>query len=106
MKIVVIDDYENAIRTRKCYPRLKDLDVVVFKDTDQGPTRVAEGLKDAEVVLLTRQRSRFPRQVIDRLSKLRFMSQTGGNTSHFDVAACTGQGIIISARGGGRPHTT
>ena len=106
MKIVVIDDYQNAFRTLKCYPRLKDHEVVVFNDTEKDPARLAERLKDAEVVLLTQQRSRFPRQVIESLPKLRLISQTGGNTSHIDVAACTEHGIIISARGGGRPHTT
>jgi D-3-phosphoglycerate dehydrogenase / 2-oxoglutarate reductase len=106
MKIAVIDDYQNAFRTLKCYPKLKDHEVVVYNDTEKDPARLAERLKDAEVVLLTQQRSRFPRQVIERLPKLRFISQTGGNTSHIDVAACTEHGIIISARGGGRPHTT
>ena len=106
MKIVVIDDYQDAFRTLKCYPKLKDHEVVVYNDTEKDAARLAERLKDAEVVLLTQQRSRFPRAVIERLPKLRFVSQTGGNTSHIDVAACTEHGIIISARGGGRPHTT
>jgi D-3-phosphoglycerate dehydrogenase / 2-oxoglutarate reductase len=106
VKIVVIDDYQDAFRTLKCYPKLKDHEVVVYNDTEKDAARLAERLKDAEVILLTQQRSRFPRAVIERLPKLRFISQTGGNTSHIDVAACTEHDIIISARGGGRPHTT
>jgi D-3-phosphoglycerate dehydrogenase len=106
MKIVVIDDYQDAFRTLQCYPKLRDHEVVIFNDTEKDPARLAERLKDAEIVLLTQQRSRFPRAVSERLPKLKFISQTGGNTSHIDVAACTEHGIIISARGGGRPHTT
>src|SRR5918992_3929114 len=104
MKIAIIDDYQDAFRTLKCYAKLKDHEVTVYNDTEKDAARLAERLKDAEVVLLTQQRSRFPRQVIERLPMLRFISQTGGNTSHVDVAACTEHGIIISARGGGRPH--
>jgi D-3-phosphoglycerate dehydrogenase len=106
MKITVIDDYQNAFRTLKCYAKLKEHGVSVYNDTEKDAARLAERLKDAETVLLTQQRSRFPRAVSERLPKLRFISQTGGNTSHIDVAACTEHGIIISARGGGRPHTT
>jgi D-3-phosphoglycerate dehydrogenase / 2-oxoglutarate reductase len=106
MKIVVIDDYQDAFRTLKCYPKLQGHEVSIYNDTEKDPARLAERLKDAEVVLLTQQRSRFPRALAERLPKLKFISQTGGNTSHIDVAACTEHGIIISARGGGRPHTT
>ncbi|HWP60351.1 MAG TPA: D-2-hydroxyacid dehydrogenase family protein [Candidatus Acidoferrales bacterium] len=106
MKIAVIDDYQNAFRTLKCYPRLAGHEVVVYTDTEKDPVRLAERLKDAEAVLLTQQRSRFPRELIERLPKLRFIAQTGAHTSHIDLAACTERGILVSGRGDGRPHTT
>ena len=106
MKIAVIDDYQNAFCTLKCYAKLKDHEVVVYTDTEKEPARLAERLKDAEAVVLTQQRSRFPRAAIERLPKLKLISQTGRATAHIDVAACTERGIVVSAGGAGNPHAT
>ena len=106
MKIAVIDDYQNAFRTLKCYAKLKDHEVMVYTDTEKEPARLAERLKDAEAVVLTQQRSRFPRAAIERLPKLKLISQTGRATAHIDVAACTERGIVVSAGGAGNPHAT
>ena len=106
MKIAVIDDYQNAFPTLKCYSKLKDHEVVVYTDTEKEPARLAERLKDAEAVVLTQQRSRFPRAAIERLPKLKLISQTGRATAHIDVAACTERGIVVSAGGAGNPHAT
>jgi D-3-phosphoglycerate dehydrogenase len=106
MKIAVIDDYQNAFRTLKCYAKLKDHEVEVYSNTEKDPARLAERLKDAEAVVLTQQRSRFPRGVIEQLPKLKLISQTGRATTHIDVAACTERGILVSAGGAGNPHAT
>ena len=106
MKIAVIDDYQNAFPTLKCYSKLKDHEVVIYTDTEKEPARLAERLKDAEAVVLTQQRSRFPRAAIERLPKLKLISQTGRATAHIDVAACTERGIVVSAGGAGNPHAT
>ena len=106
MKIAVIDDYQNAFPTLKCYAKLKDHEVMVYTDTEKEPARLAERLKDAEAVVLTQQRSRFPRAAIERLPKLKLISQTGRATAHIDVAACTERGIVVSAGGAGNPHAT
>jgi D-3-phosphoglycerate dehydrogenase len=106
MKIAVIDDYQNAFKALKCYAKLSGHDVIAFTDTETDPARLAERLKDAEVVVLTQQRSSFPRAVIERLPKLKLISQTGAGTAHIDVAACTERGILVSAGGGGRSNAT
>lgn len=106
MKIAVIDDYQDAFRTLKCYAKLKGHDVMVYNDTEKDPVRLADRLQAAEAVLLTQQRSRFPSAVIERLPKLKVISQTGRATAHIDVEACTRHGILVSAGGAGRPHTT
>ena len=106
MKIAVIDDYQDAFRTLKCYAKLKGHDVMVYNDTEKDPVRLAGRLQAAEAVLLTQQRSRFPSAVIERLPKLKVISQTGRATAHIDVEACTRHGILVSAGGAGRPHTT
>ena len=79
---------------------------MIYTDTEKEPARLAERLKDAEAVVLTQQRSRFPRAAIERLPKLKLISQTGRATAHIDVAACTERGIVVSAGGAGNPHAT
>jgi D-3-phosphoglycerate dehydrogenase / 2-oxoglutarate reductase len=106
MKIAVIDDYQNAFRTLRCYPKLKGHDVVVYNDTEKDPACLAERLKDADVVVLTQQRSAFPRAVIERLPKLKLIGQTGRAATHVDLQACTEKGIVVSAGGSGNPNAT
>ena len=106
MKIAVIDDYQDAFRKLECFPKLKGHDVVAYHDTEKDPGRLAERLKDADAVLLTQQRSPFPRAVVERLPKLKLISQTGRNAGHIDVAACTEKGIVVSAGGVGNPSPT
>jgi D-3-phosphoglycerate dehydrogenase len=106
MKIAVIDDYQDAFRTLDCYKKLSGHDVIVHKDTEKDPARLAERLKDVEAVILTQQRSRFPRAVIERLPNLKLVNQTGRNVGHVDVDACTEHGVLVSAGGSGDPHTT
>ncbi len=106
MKIAVIDDYQNAFKTLKCFAKLSGHEVVAFNDTETDPARLAERLKDADAVVLTQQRSSFPRAVIERLPKLKLISQTGSGTAHIDVAACTERGIAVAAGGSGRSNAT
>jgi D-3-phosphoglycerate dehydrogenase / 2-oxoglutarate reductase len=104
MRIAVLDDYADAFRQLACYERLRGHEVVVYHDTEKDPARLAARLTDAEAIVLTQQRSLFPRAVVERLPKLRLVSLTGRNASHVDVAACTQHGVAIAARGGGDPH--
>jgi D-3-phosphoglycerate dehydrogenase len=98
MNIAVIDDYQDVFRTLRCYAKLKGHDVVVFNNTEKDPARLAERLKEAEaVIILTQRRSPFPRAVIERLPKLRLISQTGRSTGHIDIEACTEHGVVLSA---------
>ena len=106
MKIAVIDDYQDAFRKLACFSQLKDHDVVVFNDTEKDPARLADRLAGADAVLLTQQRSPFPRAVIDKLTSVKLIAQTGRNTNHIDLAACTQKGIVVSAAGAGSPHAT
>jgi D-3-phosphoglycerate dehydrogenase len=106
MKIAVIDDYQNAFRTLKSYPKLRDHEVVVFTDTETDVGKLADRLKDADVVVLTQQRSSFPRALIERLPKLKLIGQTGRAATHVDLNACTEKGIVVSAGGAGNSSAT
>src|SRR5688572_17662294 len=106
MKITVIDDYQNAFRTLKCYPKLAGHEVVVFTDTETDIGKLAERLKDADAVVLTQQRSSFPRALIERLPQLRLIGQTGRAATHIDLDACSEKGIVVSAGGSGNSSAT
>ena len=106
MKIHVIDDYQDAFRKLSCFARLKDHDVVVFRDTEKDPRKLAQRLQDADCVILTQQRSPFPREVVAHLTKLRLICQTGRNTGHIDMAACTEKRIAVCAAGTSKPYAT
>ena len=106
MKIAVIDDYQDSFRKLDCYAKLAGHDVMVLHDTEKDPAKLAERIKDAEALLLTQQRSPFTRALAERLPKLKLISQTGRNTVHIDVAACTEKGIAVAAAGAGNPNPT
>jgi D-3-phosphoglycerate dehydrogenase / 2-oxoglutarate reductase len=106
MRIAVLDDYQDTFRKLDCYAKLKGHEVVVFNDTEKDPGRLAERLKGVDAVLLTQQRTRFTRAVVERVAGLKLVSQTGRNTGHIDVAACTERGIAVAAGGSGNPAPT
>ncbi|MBM4261936.1 MAG: D-2-hydroxyacid dehydrogenase family protein [Deltaproteobacteria bacterium] len=106
MKIVVIDDYQDALRRMSCYDKLAGHAVIVFTDTEKDPVRLAARIGDAECLVLTQQRSWIKRDLLDCLPRLRLISQTGRVTAHIDLKACTERGILVCAGGKGRPHST
>ncbi|HUZ64777.1 MAG TPA: D-2-hydroxyacid dehydrogenase family protein [Acetobacteraceae bacterium] len=105
MKIAVLDDYQDAFRHLRCYPRLAGHEVVVFHDTIKDPDALAARLAGFEAVLLTQQRTDLPASVINRLPGLRLICQTGRNT-HVDLAAATARGIPVVAGSGGSVFAT
>jgi D-3-phosphoglycerate dehydrogenase len=109
MKIAVIHDYADVFRGTRAYPRLQDHEVIIHTEAYTDPARVIEQVTGCDALLLTQQRVPLTRQIIERLPSLRCISQTGRNTNHLDVAACTEHGIVVSAGGGGgggSPYST
>src|SRR4051812_13287724 len=101
MKVAILDDYQDVFRTLKCFPKLNGLDVKIFHDTPKDQAALIERLKDFDAVLLTQQRTWMPREVVEKLPKLKLISQTGRNTAHIDQVACTEHGVAISTKAGG-----
>ncbi|MCW5575728.1 MAG: D-2-hydroxyacid dehydrogenase family protein [Burkholderiales bacterium] len=106
MKIAIIDDYQDAFRKLDCVKKLAGHELVAYTDTEKDQEKLAARLKDAEILVLTQQRSKMPRAVIGKLPKLKLISQTGRNANHIDLAACTEKGIVVSAGGAGNPNPT
>lgn len=106
MRIAVIDDYQDAFKILKCFPKLTGHEVVVYTDPETDLAKMAARLRDAEAVVLTQQRTSFPRALIEKLPKLKVIGQTGRAATHIDLAACTERGVLVCAGGAGNPHAT
>jgi D-3-phosphoglycerate dehydrogenase len=95
MKIVILDDYQDAVRGLACYTKLAGHDVTIYRDTVKDADALAKRLADAEAVVLIRERTRLPAALIERLPKLRIISQTGRPGAHIDMEACTRKAIAV-----------
>lgn len=102
MNIVILDDYQDAVRKLECAARLEPYQAKVYTNTVKGLGQLAVRLKDADVIVLNRERTHMPRQLIEKLPRLKLIVQTGRVGPHIDVPACTERGIAV-AEGSGSP---
>jgi D-3-phosphoglycerate dehydrogenase len=102
VNIIILDDYQDAVRKLRCATVLETLNAKVFTNTVKGIGQLSVRLRDAEVLVLIRERTQFPRQLLEKLPKLKLISQTGRVGPHIDVDACTRLGIAV-AEGVGSP---
>lgn len=102
MKIAILDDYQDAVRTLDCFKLLDGHEVKVFSNTARGLGQLAIRLAPFDALVLIRERSSFNRALLSKLPNLKLLSQTGKVSGHIDVAAATELGIAI-AEGIGSP---
>ena len=102
MNIIILDDYQDAVRKLKCAAKLDGYNAKVFTNTVKGIGQLSVRLRDADVLVLIRERTQFPRQLLEKLPKLKLIAQTGRVGSHVDVDTCTRMGIAV-AEGVGSP---
>ena len=102
MNIVILDDYQDAVRKLNCASKLEAYPAKVFTNTIKGTGQLAVRLNDVEILVLIRERTHITRSLIEKLPRLRMISQTGKVGSHIDMAACTERGIAV-AEGAGSP---
>ena len=96
MNIVILDDYQDAVRKLNCAATLDAYPAKVYTNTVKGIGQLSVRLKDADVIVLIRERTHLNRQVIEKLPKLKLIAQTGRVGAHIDVAACTERGIAVA----------
>jgi D-3-phosphoglycerate dehydrogenase / 2-oxoglutarate reductase len=96
MKISILDDYFNTLRTLPCFAKLDGYDVTVWTDHVQDTDVLAERLKDTEVLVLFRERTQIRTPLLGRLPKLKLISQRSVYP-HLDIDACTRLGVIVSS---------
>jgi len=96
MKISILDDYHDTLRTLACFRKLAGHDVTIWNDHVQDVDALAERLRDAEVLVLIRERTKIRAPLLDRLPNLRLISQRSVYP-HIDIDACTRLGVIVSS---------
>ncbi|MDQ7744452.1 D-2-hydroxyacid dehydrogenase family protein [Hydrogenophaga pseudoflava] len=105
MNIVILDDYQDAVRKLDCAARLDPYPAKVFTNTVKGVGQLSIRLRDADIVVLIRERTHVSRQLVEKLPRLKLIAQTGRIGSHIDVSACTERGIAV-AEGQSSPVST
>lgn len=96
MKITILDDYHDTIRTLPCFAKLDGHEVTIWNDQVQDVDRLAERLAETEVLVLIRERTHIRTPLLERLPKLKLISQRSVYP-HIDVDSCTRLGIIVSS---------
>jgi len=96
MKILILDDYQDVVRHLDCFARLNGHDARVLTATAAGLGQLASRLRDAEALVLTRERTRITDALLARLPALRLISQTGKVGPHIDVEACSRRGVAVA----------
>ncbi|MFZ2739744.1 MAG: D-2-hydroxyacid dehydrogenase family protein [Burkholderiaceae bacterium] len=102
MNIVILDDYQDTVRKLQCAALLEPYNAKVFTNTVKGIGQLSVRLKDADIIVLIRERTPISRQLLSKLPRLKLIAQTGRVGSHLDVQACTELGVAV-AEGTGSP---
>jgi D-3-phosphoglycerate dehydrogenase len=96
VKVTVLDDYFDTIRSLDCFAKLNGHDVTIWNDHVQDNDKLAERLKDTEALVLIRERTQIRTPLLERLPKLKLISQRSVYP-HIDIDTCTRLGIVVSS---------
>ena len=96
MKISILDDYHDTLRTLACFGKLAGHEVRIWNDHVQDVEALAARLRDTEALVLIRERTKIRAPLLQRLDKLRLISQRSVYP-HIDIDACTQLGIVVSS---------
>ncbi len=96
MKVSILDDYFDTLRTLDCFAKLAGHDVTIWNDHVQDVDVLAERLRDTEGLVLIRERTQIRAPLLDRLPKLKLISQRSVYP-HIDIDSCTRLGIVVSS---------
>ena len=94
MKVHILDDWFDTLRTLPCYEKMQGHDVTVWTDHCPDPAALAERVAEAEALVLFRERTRIGAELLDRLPNLKLISQRSVYP-HVDVPACTRNGVLL-----------
>jgi D-3-phosphoglycerate dehydrogenase len=96
VKVTVLDDHFDTVRTLDCFAKLKGHDVTIWNDHVQDVDKLVERLGDTEALVLIRERTQIRTPLFERLPKLKLISQRSVYP-HIDIDTCTRLGIVVSS---------
>jgi D-3-phosphoglycerate dehydrogenase / 2-oxoglutarate reductase len=94
MRVAILDDYFDTLRTLECFSKLDGHEVTVWTDHTQDVDVLASRLADAEALVLIRERTQIRGPLLERLPHLRLISQRSVYP-HIDIEACTRLGVVV-----------
>lgn len=95
MKVAILDDYQGAAKKYGDWGRVtKDVEITVFEEHLHDEAAIAGRLKDFEIVCMMRERTPFPKSLIERLPKLKLLVTSGMHNRSLDVAAAEARGVV------------
>jgi len=96
MKVSILDDYFDTVRTLDCFTKLAGHEVTIWTDHTQDIDHLADRLADVEALVLIRERTEVCSALLGQLPRLRLISQRSVYP-HIDVTTCTALGIVVSS---------
>jgi len=96
MKVAILDDWFDTLRSLPCFEKLAGHEVTIWNDHGQDVDVLAERLREAEALVLFRERTQIRTPLLERLPKLRLISQRSVYP-HIDVDTCSRLGVIVSS---------
>ncbi|MGV1760158.1 D-2-hydroxyacid dehydrogenase family protein [Rhizobium sp. A22-96] len=94
MKVTILDDWHDTLRHLPCFAKLGGHDVEIWNDHVEDEDELVRRLSETEALVLIRERSRIQGSLLDRLPKLRLISQRSVYP-HVDVPGCTRNGVLL-----------
>jgi D-3-phosphoglycerate dehydrogenase / 2-oxoglutarate reductase len=105
VNIAILDDYQDAVRKLPSFSTLAGHDVKIYNNNIKGVGQLSVRLRDVQALVLIRERTQITRALLDKVPKLKLISQTGRAGNHIDLAACTERGVAV-CEGSGDPRAT
>ncbi len=106
MKVTVLDDYQRAFASTDAIKRLREkAEVQILTEKLSSDAAVVEALRGSQAIIPVRERTKLTAALLERLSGLEYISQTGNHVYHVDMEAATRRGIVVSLAPGGNSTT-
>ena len=101
VRVAVLDDWQGVAKQSADWSKLQQrADVVFFEEPFAGPDKLASALSEFDVIIAMRERTKFSKELLDRLPKLRMIALTGGRTWTMDFDTLNARGIAVCHTGG------
>lgn len=96
IKITILDDYQNAVKTLNCFKKIEHLPVEIINYNETDEDKLAELLHDTTILVLIRERTKISESLLQKLPNLKLISQTGKISNHMSLDVCTKYKVAVT----------